>query len=442
MLAPPLGSVRRVVLFTYGGFPTTAAALASSHLVPDQIYLDAAMIVNVIAGGNRPEKFGAVDSASVPMIQGRGGMMSSKNSKPGPRAAPIRRLSGALIDQIAAGEVVERPASVVKELVENALDADSSRIRVELRNGGRDWISVADDGWGMSPEDARLCLERHATSKISAVDDLARIGTYGFRGEALAAIASVSRLRLRSRPREASEASELQVEAGEIRSQRSVGGPTGTRIEVADLFSGVPARRKFLKTATTEWGHISDWLARAALSLPSIHFDVQRDDRPAFSWPATDDPLDRIAAVISEADAAAFTPVSRERDGELRLEGFVSRPERHRSTTAGIYLYVNRRPVRDRVLQHALVEIYRDLLPRGRFPAAVLFLEIPPERVDVNVHPAKWEVRFADPRGIHELVRHGVRDAVSARRWLAVDGAPVRSDGDRRRRRRNGDRRK
>ena len=354
--------------------------------------------------------------------------MSSKNLQPGTRAAPIRRLSGALIDQIAAGEVVERPASVVKELVENALDADSSRIRVELRNGGRDWIAVADDGWGMSPEGARLSLERHATSKISAVEDLARISSYGFRGEALAAIASVSRLRLRSRTREASEASELLVEAGEIRSQRSVGGPPGTRIEVADLFSAVPARRKFLKTATTEWGHISDWLARAALSLPSIHFDVQRDDRPAFSWPATDDPLDRIAAVISEADAAAFTAVSREADG-VTLEGFVSRPERHRSTTAGIYLYVNRRPVRDRVLQHALVEIYRDLLPRGRFPAALLFLDIPPERVDVNVHPAKWEVRFADPRAIHELVRHGVRDAVAARRWLAVGGPPGAAKG-------------
>ncbi len=347
--------------------------------------------------------------------------MSSKNRKSGKQEAPIRRLSGALIDQIAAGEVVERPASVVKELVENALDADSSRIRVELRNGGRDWIAVTDDGWGMSPDSARLSLERHATSKISTVDDLAKINTYGFRGEALAAIASVARLRLRSRPREASEATELLVEAGEIRSQRSVGGPPGTRIEVADLFSAVPARRKFLKTATTEWGHISDWLARAALSLPRIHFDVQRDDRPAFSWPATDEPLDRIAAVISEADAAAFTPVFREADG-VTLEGFVSHPERHRSTTAGIYLYVNRRPVRDRVLQHALVEIYRDLLPRGRFPTALLFLDIPPERVDVNVHPAKWEVRFADPRAIHELVRHGVRDAVSTRRWLAADG--------------------
>jgi DNA mismatch repair protein MutL len=214
---------------------------------------------------------------------------------------------------------------------------------------------------------------------------------------------------------------ELQIETGEIIDQRAVGAPEGTRIEVVELFRGVPARRKFLKTATTEWGHISDWVARAALALPSIHFDVQRDDRPAISWPSATDPLDRIAAVISEADAAAFTPVSRE-EGRAQLTGFVSRPERHRSTAAGIYLYVNRRPVRDRILQHALVEIYRDLLPRGRFPAAVLFLSIPPERVDVNVHPAKWEVRFADPRAIHELVRHGVRDALVARSWLAVGG--------------------
>jgi DNA mismatch repair protein MutL len=189
---------------------------------------------------------------------------------------------------------------------------------------------------------------------------------------------------------------------------------------VVELFRSVPARRKFLKTPTTEWGHISDWVARAALALPSIHFDVQRDDRPAISWPSASDPLDRIAAVISEADAAAFTPVSRE-EGRAVLDGFVSRPERHRSTGAGIYLYVNRRPVRDRVLQHALLEIYRDLLPRGRFPAAVLFLTISPELVDVNVHPAKWEVRFADPRAVHELVRQGVRDALAARRWLAVE---------------------
>jgi DNA mismatch repair protein MutL len=357
--------------------------------------------------------------------------MSRPNPDKRQEASRVRRLSGALIDQIAAGEVVERPASVVKELVENALDADSSRIRVEIRGGGRDWIAVTDDGWGMSPEDALLSVERHATSKIAVAEDLVRIGTYGFRGEALPAMASVSRLRLRSRPRDASEAVELLIEVGEIKSQRMVGAPHGTRVEVAELFRGVPARRKFLKTATTEWGHISDWLARAALSLPSVHFDVQRDDRPAISWPSTTDPLDRVAAVVSEADAAAFAAVSRE-EGRVALEGFVSRPERHRSTAAGIYLYVNRRPVRDRVLQHALVEIYRDLLPRGRFPAAVLFLTVPPELVDVNVHPAKWEVRFADPRAIHALVRHAVRDTFAARAWLAVPpSAPTGSPSTR-----------
>jgi len=335
-------------------------------------------------------------------------------------AGRVRELSGALIDQIAAGEVVERPASVVKELVENALDAGARRVRVEARGGGADWIAVSDDGSGMSPDDARMALRRHATSKIAAMADLERIRTYGFRGEALPAIASVSRLRLRSRPRGAAEAFELRVEAGVVQDERVTGAPEGTRIEVADLFSAVPARRKFLKSATTEWGHVSDWLTRAALALPDVHFDIIRDDRPALVWPAAHDELDRIAVVIGEADAAAFIPVMRE-EGPMSLHGFVSRPDRHRSTTAGIHLFVNNRPVRDRVLQNALVGIYRDILPRGRFPTAVLFLDLPPTTVDVNVHPAKWEVRFADPQAIHRLVRHAVRDAVGERRWMAPD---------------------
>jgi DNA mismatch repair protein MutL len=323
-----------------------------------------------------------------------------------------------LIDQIAAGEVVERPASVVKELVENSLDADARRVRVEVRSGGRDWIAVTDDGSGMSPADARMALRRHATSKIAALDDLQEIQTYGFRGEALPAIASVSRLRLRSRLRGSPEASELRVEAGEVRDERATGAPVGTRVEVADLFSAVPARRKFLKSVTTEWGHVADWLARAALALPDVHFDIRRDDRPALVWPASHDELDRVAAVIGEADAAAFVPVARD-EGRASLHGYVSRPDRHRSTMAGIYLFVNNRPVRDRVLQHALVEVYRDMLPRGRFPGAVLFLDVPPGAVDVNVHPAKWEVRFADPQAVHRLVRNGVREAVGERRWIA-----------------------
>ena len=337
----------------------------------------------------------------------------------------MRRLPDALVDQIAAGEVVERPASVVKELVENALDAGAGRVRVEVRAGGRDWIAVTDDGRGMSAADARLALQRHATSKIASADDLQHIATYGFRGEALPAIASVSRLRLRTRPRGAPTAFELCVEGGRWAEERTASGPEGTRVEVADLFAAVPARRKFLKTVTTEWGHVADWLARSALARPDVHFDVRRDDRPAWVWPAANDPLDRVAAVVSEDDAAAFVPVARE-EGGATLRGFVSRPDRHRGTLGGVYWFVNRRPVRDRLLQHALVEIYRDLLPRGRFPIAVLFLDLPPTAVDVNVHPAKWEVRFGDPGAIHGLVRHGVRAAIEARRWIEPAGEASR----------------
>jgi DNA mismatch repair protein MutL len=344
--------------------------------------------------------------------------VSNDTSQPGPLTDRVRELSGALVDQIAAGEVVERPASVVKELVENALDAGARRVRVEARAGGRDWIAISDDGSGMSAADARMALRRHATSKISSLDDLQAIRSYGFRGEALPAIASVARLRLRSRLRGSPEGFELQIEAGAVQAERATGAPEGTRVEVADLFSAVPARRKFLKSVATEWGHIADWLARAALALPDVHFDIHRDDRPVLVWPAAPDELERIAAVLGEADAAALVPLMRE-EGRVSLHGHVSRPDRHRSTGAGIYLFVNNRPVRDRMLQHALTNVYRDMLPRGRFPSAVLFLDVPPAAVDVNVHPAKWEVRFADPQSLHRLVRHAVRDAVGERRWIA-----------------------
>jgi DNA mismatch repair protein MutL len=341
-----------------------------------------------------------------------------------PADAPrrVRPLPDGLIDQIAAGEVVERPASVVKELVENALDAGATRLRVEVRAGGRDFAAVTDDGCGMDRADARLALERHATSKLACAEDLQRIATYGFRGEALPAIAAVSALRLRTRTVDAAAAFEIRVAPGQVRDERTTGGPPGTRVEVADLFANVPARRKFLKSANTEWGHVADWLARAALALPAVHFEIWRDDRAALVWPGASDPLDRVAAVLGEADAAAFVPVCRE-EGATAIEGFVSRPDRHRPTLAGVHLFVNRRPVRDRTLQHALVEVYRDLLPRGRFPSAVLFLRVSASAVDVNVHPAKWEVRFAEPQAMHRLVRHAVRDAIGERRWIAPAAA-------------------
>jgi DNA mismatch repair protein MutL len=207
---------------------------------------------------------------------------------------------------------------------------------------------------------------------------------------------------------------------------REAPGPPGTRIEVADLFAAVPARRKFLKTEATEWGHLSDWLARSALARPDVHLEVRREDRPAFAWPAVADPLERMAAVLGEDEAAALVPLDWKGDG-MRLWGFASRPDRHRATLAGIYLFVNGRPVRDRLLQHALVDTYRDVLPRGRFPTAVLFLELAPERVDVNVHPAKWEVRFADPQAAHRSVRAAVSRALEGRRWLG--GATAAPEG-------------
>ena len=364
------------------------------------------------------------------MIQTVGGAMSSPDSGvPRGRGAPprraIQRLSGALVDQIAAGEVVERPASVVKELVENALDAGASRVAVEVRGGGRDWICVTDDGIGMTPEDARLALERHATSKIADAEDLQRIATFGLRGEALPAIASVSRLCLRTRARGADAGIEVRVEAGRRLDERVAGGPEGTRVGVADLFAGVPARRKFLKQPATEWAHVADWLARSALALPEVHFEVRRDERPALAWPAAASALDRVAAVLGEDEAAALVAVEGG-EGRATVEGFVSRPDRHRPTLAGVYLFVNGRPVRDRLLRHALLEVYRDLLPRGRFPSAVLFVRVPSPAVDVNVHPAKWEVRFADPQWVHRLVRGAVRGAIETRSWLgpAPSGSP------------------
>jgi DNA mismatch repair protein MutL len=335
-----------------------------------------------------------------------------------------------LVDQIAAGEVVERPASIAKELVENAVDASAKRLRVEVRDGGASWLAVTDDGCGMTPDDARLALRRHATSKLRSAEDLRGIATFGFRGEALPAIASVSRLRLRTRAAGSSEAYEIRLEGGKPIEERAVGGSPGTRVEVADLFFNVPARRKFLKKPGTEWGHIADWLTRAALALPGIHFDVHRDDRSAFSWPAVSDPLDRIAAVLSERDAAALVRVAGE-EGRAAISGFASRPDQHRPTAAGIYLFVNGRPVRDRLLRHALLEVYRDLLPRGRFPTALLYLSLPPDAVDANVHPAKWEVRFADPQAVHRLVARSLEAGITSRGWLGPGNAETPPTGTR-----------
>ena len=337
----------------------------------------------------------------------------------------IQLLSNAVIDQIAAGEVVERPASVVKELVENALDAGATRIRVDVRDGGRGLVAVTDDGYGMSPGEARMALARHATSKLTTISDLENVTSFGFRGEAMPAIASVSKMRLFTRPHDHDEGYAINLEGGEILSEGQAGGPAGTRVEVAELFAKIPARRKFLKSEGTEWGHIADWMRRLALVLPGVHFELRRDDRAAIVWPATSNPLDRIAAVLGEAEAAALVEVECE-EGTGHLHAFISTPENTRANANAIYLFVNGRPVRDKVMRHALLQAHRDILPKGRFPSAILFLTLRGSGLDVNVHPAKWEVRFAEPQAVHQLIRRAVRDAMVQRGWLG-DGVATQT---------------
>jgi len=281
---------------------------------------------------------------------------------------------------------------------------------------------VADNGSGMTAEDAELALQRHATSKIESMEDLMKVTSFGFRGEALPAIASVSRFRIVSRARGAAVGHEIRIDAGRVVHSRAAGGAEGTRIEVADLFASVPARRKFLKRPGTEWGHIADWLARLAMARPEIHIETHRDERPATVWPACSDRRDRLALLLPEEDAAGLVEVD-QASAAGRIHGFVSTPEHSRATGQGLYVFVNGRPVRDRLLSHALCEPYRDLLPRGRFPVGVLFVDVLPETVDVNVHPAKWEVRFSDPQSVHRAIRHAVRGSIAARRWLALSPA-------------------
>ena len=311
----------------------------------------------------------------------------------------IRRLSSDLASQIAAGEVVERPASAVKELVENALDAGATRCDVEIEGGGISRILVHDDGSGMAPEDAELCVERHATSKLVSLDQLSRIESYGFRGEALPSIASVSRFTLTTRPRGSDEGVELVLEGGGQPRVRPVGCAIGTRVEIKDLFFNVPARRKFLRSAGTESGHVADVLEAAALSRPDVTFTLLRDGRRAREWLRAGSRGERAQAVLDEELASC----TGER-GPLQVEAYLSRPERARAGTAGLRLFVNERPVKDRALALTVAQAYGSVLERGRYPRGVVYVTLPPTLVDVNVHPQKTEVRFSDPRAVTDAI--------------------------------------
>jgi DNA mismatch repair protein MutL len=312
---------------------------------------------------------------------------------------PIRRLSQSLINKIAAGEVVERPASVIKELVENAVDAGAARIDVSVQNGGLDLMRVVDNGCGIAAEELPMAVAPHATSKLSEADDLFRVATLGFRGEALASIGEISRLVLRSRTHDHAGASqggaEIEVTGGHAGEVAPCGCPAGTTIEVHNLFYNTPVRRKFMRTPQTEFGHISEAFTRIALALPRVHFTLRHNDRQVFDLPATENAAERIAALFGRELAERLIYVA-SADGEVRISGCVAHPSHSRGNNRMQYLFLNGRHIRDSALQHALAEAYRGLLMVGRYAIAFLSIEMPPDLVDVNVHPTKLEVRFRD----------------------------------------------
>src|ERR1700761_214179 len=347
----------------------------------------------------------------------------------------IRVLTDQVANQIAAGEVVDRPASVVKELLENALDAGATRIRIEVEGGGRKLIRIVDNGCGMVRDDALLAFERHATSKLRTSDDLLAIATLGFRGEALPSIASIARLDLETRAAEEAAGTRIEIVGGRMHRVEDAGLPPGTTIAVRDLFFNTPARRKFLKAETNELSHVTALVTHYALAHPDKHFELHSATHALLQLPPVAQPADRIFQIFGRDTLDHLLPIAAEGDlerlglpapppwkqdedyeppipGHLRLSGFTSKPELEKLNRNSIYSFVNRRLVRDRLLLHAVSEAYRNILPPTSFPVVLLFLELPPEEVDVNVHPAKTEVRFRQPSFVHDFVRDTLRNKI------------------------------
>jgi DNA mismatch repair protein MutL len=367
----------------------------------------------------------------------------------------IRVLSDQVANQIAAGEVVDRPASVVKELLENSLDAGANRIRVEVEAGGRKLIRLSDDGWGMNRDDALLAFERHATSKLRTADDLLSIATLGFRGEALPSIASVARVILETATGEDPAGTRLEIAGGKILHVGDAALPRGTTISVADLFFNTPARRKFLRAESTELSHVTALVTHYALVHPEKHLELISASHTLVSAPPVTRTAERIYQLFGKETLAQLLPVAAElsleraglpepppwkRDpheephepGMLRLSGFYSKPELQKLNRNSIYTFINKRLVRDRLLMHAITEAYRNVIPPTSFPVVLLFLEVPPEEVDVNVHPAKTEVRFRQQQVMHDFVRDRLRTALIKARpaaafLAALDSAPSAS---------------
>lgn len=334
----------------------------------------------------------------------------------------IHTLPDTLVNQIAAGEVVERPASVVKELVENALDAGARRIDIDLEEGGVRLIRIRDDGGGIAADQLPLAISRHATSKIASIDDLESVATLGFRGEALPSVASVSRFRLVSRPPEAAHGAELRIDGGRIGQVCPQAHPQGTTVEVRDLFYNVPARRKFLRAERTELAHIEEWLRSLALARPEVEIRVSHNGKPTRRWQGSSG-LEAGAMLsdlrLHEALGEEFTRSALQVDhagAGLRLHGWIAQPSYNRASADQQYLYVNGRSVRDRNVAHAVRQAYSDVLFHGRHPAYVLFLELDPRGVDVNVHPAKREVRFREARLVHDFVYRSLQQVLAQTR--------------------------
>ena len=337
----------------------------------------------------------------------------------------IRILSEKVASQIAAGEVVERPASVARELIDNSIDAGATRILLKIENGGRNLIRVADNGVGMDRDDLLLCAERHATSKISDLSDLFSVRTLGFRGEAVPSIAAVSRMMITSRTTDQMVGFRLRIEGGKIKEIEETGAPVGTTVEVKDLFFNTPARKKFLRSATTETDHIVDTLSRIALPFTKLSFRLDDRDKTLLSLPSVDSDVSRLSALFGHEVAGSMIPMEREVEG-LRLSGYLSPPEWDRARGDHLFVYVNRRSVRERLLTHAVIEGYGSRLMKGRYPYAVIFIEVDPSLVDVNVHPAKQEVRFHQNRLVHEAVKTGV-DETLRQKAVALFQVPVPS---------------
>ncbi len=347
----------------------------------------------------------------------------------GSRTMPrIQQLPISVVTKIAAGEVIERPASVVKELLENSVDAGATRIDIEIEQGGAELIRIVDNGCGILGEDLPLALASHATSKLASADDLFRISTLGFRGEALASIGGVAQVTLQSRPPDQACGAEFTCHGGQSSPVRDWNGAPGTRIEVRHLFYNTPVRRKFLRTIATEIGHICEVFTRLALSHPTLHLTLRHNGKDVYDVPASAGLLDRLGLFFGADVRVQLYPLDA-KQGPVTLRGFIANPACERGNAKMQYLFANGRWIRDRSLGHALQEAYRGLLMSGRYAVAFLFLELPPDQIDVNVHPTKVEVRFRDSQALHHLVFAAIRERLRAENLTSRLQAPSHAGG-------------